>query len=431
MNFPNLKPFLFIIFIALIFLFFRIENGNYRTVDSWDYAKTAQIIKDGSYFKPCVNYEDVGFKTRRPIVYPLFFLIFNGLANDLWVVLAQTILLGFNFFMMFKILQKLNIKSVWLFSCFILLSPTFFIYAHIIMAEILSVTFFILIIYNLLGELTSRKVIYIQLLLILLVFTKPVFYIFTTINIPLFLYFFYKKRMFNLSIFLPFIIVLAYMSFNSYRTGYFHFSSIQNVNLIDYNIYFFKARSLGEDKAIEWKDSVYKRAEEFKTFGEKNEFYTNVGKTEIQKNIISYSWYHFFTTLRGIVDPGRYDLSTFNKQKYDPKSGFLRKLNTENFSKVLKDLIDNYLILIIILLPIFIFKLLRCFWVSRYLWMERRNFNFKHFYLFTFCCYYVFITGPVNVSRYMLFIETIILIVAVLSIEKYGYKLKIDKSKAL
>ena len=123
-------------------------------------------------------------------------------------------------------------------------------FTQIVMSEWL-IMFLVTLLFWFLTQTWSRKTfIYIQIITIILAFTKPIFYPLIYFNFIFFTVFFIKKRFFNIWLFIPIIILQLYLNFNEKRTGYRHFSSIENINLINYNLYSFKSKYTSELKQI-------------------------------------------------------------------------------------------------------------------------------------------------------------------------------------
>ena len=126
---------------------------------------------------------------------------------------------------------------------------------------------------------------YIQILTVLLAFTKPVFYPFIYVNLLFFGIYFYRKKVFSFWLFLPIILLQLYLSFNEKTTGYKHFSSIENHILVKYNIYYFKSSEIGKPEADKWLKGIYKdKRYVYQSFKDQNIYLKKVALDEIQNN---------------------------------------------------------------------------------------------------------------------------------------------------
>lgn len=413
----------------IAFLIARIIHGNYRLSDSDEYFATAELLKSGKYFgQTSAIFEAINL-TKRPFLYPLL-ILFPGFLSDLVIVLFQTILGIFNLFLVLKIFKNLGGKSYYLIAILLFLTPSIFINTHLIMTETIASNLMLLIFIQFQNKLDTRKIVYIQILLSLLLFLKPAFYLFTIVNLFFFLIYFIRTKTFQISVILPLLLTIYYIGFNQHRTGFAHFSSIQNINLIDYNLSLFKMNQEGFDKAELWKNDVYEEAEKFKTFEELSNYLDKRGKTEIKNNLISYTLFHTKGAIRGMFDPGRFDLMTFHEQQ-DASQGFMQLLNKQDFMSVLKGLLEyKYKIVILILIPIFLANIFKWFFAFAYLWKNKKLLNFRNAYLILIFGYSILITGPVNTCRYMVPLQGILIVIAVLGFDRIKQKSPVISDEA-
>ena len=120
-----------------MFLFLRILNGNYRIADSQEYIETADLIKNGLYFQQTNRIEASTLLTSRPFLYPLFIYII-GPTNDIAIILLQTFIGFMNLYLSIRLFEKIaGTSSFSLFILLIILTPSVFIYTHLIMSECL------------------------------------------------------------------------------------------------------------------------------------------------------------------------------------------------------------------------------------------------------------------------------------------------------
>ena len=120
------------------------------------------------------------------------------------------------------------------------------------MSEWLVMTLVLVMTYTFLYEFTKKRFLLIQILTILLALTKPVFFPIIYFNFIYFAIFLYRKKIFSLYLFFPVIFLFSYLKINEYKTGYTHFSSIENINLIDYNLYYYKSFTESQEIADKW-----------------------------------------------------------------------------------------------------------------------------------------------------------------------------------
>ncbi|MDI1255179.1 MAG: hypothetical protein PSV16_03680 [Flavobacterium sp.] len=398
----------------------RIVSGNFKLVDSDEYLYTADIIKNGQYFYRDLNFEDAFLKTRRPFFYPLFLAAF-GSFNLIAILFIQTLLGIFNAYLLLQLYKKLQGKLVGYFTLFFIFSFSIFVYTQLIMSEWLAMLLLTLLSLLLTSDFNKKRFFWIQIITALLAFTKPVFFPIIYLNLFYFSVYFFKKKNFSFSLFIPAILLFLYLGFNNYRTSYTHFSSIENTNLIDYNLYYYKSSTESKPIADQWVRSVYDESQKYQDFKTRSEFIKSKASEEIRTHFISYSWYHFHTAVRGIFDPGRFDLMTFFK-KEDGRQGFLEILNSE---KSIKNIMKNeYFYIYLLLIPALIILLAKLFFSAFFVWKGKSNVNFLNFYLLILVLYYILITGPVNSSRLMMPFQGLFIVFATLGIQKMKERIK-------
>ena len=404
-----------IIGLFILFFLFRVLSNNFYLTDSYEYLDIAHKIRNFNLFD---SNPPQTFSTKRPFVYPLFLSFFYNLPIIISVIF-QTLVGVFTFFLIFKILNKFEIKIKKSYLWFFVFTPSIFIYTQLIMAEWLVMFFLTLLFWLLIQKWSPKNFAYIQVISLLLAFTKPIFYPILYINFIFFIIYFTKEKKFSFWIFFPLIVLQSYLTFNEVKTGYKHFSSIENINLINYNLYYFKSNTASETDADLWLDSIYNLEYEKKSFKDQNVYLRKVAKEEIKQHFFQYSFYHFYTSIRGLFDPGRYDLMTFFK-KENGQQGFLEILNKR---KSVWSLLNNsYSFVYLLLIPILLTILIKWFFFFKYIFTNKLD--FKTYYILVVFMFYVLITGPVNSSRYIMPFQGVIITLAILGMSYKGKILK-------
>lgn len=398
LNYKEKRILLSISLIFTFFLIFRIVSQIYFLSDSYEYIEVAEQINNFTFLD-----------TKRPFFYPLFLSLFSGF-NTILTILIQTVLGILNFYLFLKILNFYEVEFKKKYLYFLIFTPSIFIYTQLIMSEWLVMLLLTSLLWFLIQDWSHKNFAFIQIITLLLAFTKPIFYPFIYINFLFFSFYLLKKRVFNMWLFIPILVLQLYLNFNEYRTGYKHFSSIENINLINYNLYYFKSSTQSKEKADLWLNSVYNDSGfESKDFKEQNIYLKEIAMKEIKQNLLKYCSYHFFTSIRGVFDPGRFDLITFFR-KEDGKQGFLEILNSD---KSIFSLFKNQFALVyILLIPIFIFNLLKWYYFSKFLIFNKLH--YLTYYIIILLIYYILVSGPVNCSRYMMPFQLILMFFGIL-----------------
>jgi hypothetical protein len=414
----------FISFVAIIFYCLRLYSGNFFLTDSEEYLNTSKVILDGSYFLKTPENELVQMATKRPFLYPLFLTI-QFFLNTESILFLQTLATILSCYLLVQCLKKLHTTINPLLYIITSLSTSLFIYSNLIMSEWLCLLLFTFLAFVLLHTFNTKRFVIIQIITMLLAATKPVFFPLIYFNFLYFSVYFFRKKTFSYALFLPSLFLVCYISLNNYKTGYSHFSSIENINLIDFNLYYFKSNKESKDIADKWKDSVYQENAKYTTFKKQSIFLNKVGQNEIRKNLFSYSWYHFYTSLRGMFDPGRFDIMTFFK-KEDGKQGFLEMLNSKKPLTSIMSAKQAWLyILLSGILLINFFKIILFFF---YFISNRKKTTSLINYLFLLIVLYILLSGPVNCSRLMMPMQLVIICFAFKHYNEYKSKSKLLKN---
>ena len=403
--------------VMLLFWLFRWLNGDYRLADSNEYIQTALLIKNGSWFLPASNPARAVMLTKRPFLYPMWLLL-TGPASDGLIAFLQNIFGLLTLFLSVKLFELMGGRKPFVLFLFILLTPCIFIYTHLLMTEVIAASLITLLAVLCFSEFSRWKFIGVQVIIGLLPFLKPVFYPFVFINFLywLFLYFKRKHSIMLLSA-VPILLVFLYMSFNSYRTGYFQFSSIQTINLENYNLFYFEVKENGYDRALQVKDSLDQEALKYSSFRDRSRFLEKASADILSGNLFSYALFHTEGAIRGIFDPGRFDLFTFLPKSDKKESGFLAMLNEDGvFETVIKTFHSPEFWIYLILIPVFLAQIVKWILIGKYAWRYHHRPDPRALFFSIFIGFIILITGPLNASRFMMPFEPVLSVFAALAI---------------
>jgi hypothetical protein len=242
-----------------------------------------------------------------------------------------------------------------------------------------------------------------ELMIVLGILVKPVLYPFIILNIllSLVLYYRYRQRLVIISSLIPLVFVIIYASINQQRTGYFHVSSIQQVNLVDYNLYFYLMDQQGEDKASEITGEIRATCARESDFSKRSACLSDAATNIFKDDIVSYGWFHLKGMGRFFIDPGRFDLYQFFGLERSRGSGFLYHINKSGIKGAWEYLRMQQTGMILLLLVIAFVNLLRAIGFLFFLFNRKIDVAFRLF-LFFLTGYIAFATGPLGASRFML-----------------------------
>ena len=408
-------------------LIFAVSIGNVEMADSVEYLVQAEnLYQNGSRCSaPLIeSHCDPIHLTKRPPVYSLIAGLFIWLGSPIFVLLIfQNLLSLFNILLMVRIIQEWKTGGISIALGLALFIITQYIYANVIMSELLLQTWFLLLVYTISKYLINKKIIYLAtaaLVLILAMLTKPVAYPLTPIFAALFLWIAFKNRspFVGLWAVIPFLTMLTYSSWNEQQTGYRHFSSIQNINLVDYNTNFFLRSTHGTELADSTLREIYDGAANFDTFAEKQRYLRQEAMHIIRDNPLSYAWWHFKGALRGFFDPGRFDLYNFTGMEGETEEGLLYKLNEEGITAAWNHLISGPIFITFILFLTFFLKALLFFsWIG--VLFAKKIPSYQLALILILPLYIAMATGPLNASRFMLPVMPLLIIGASISLNYF------------
>ena len=399
---------LFLLLIHLVYFLFQAINQNHTLNDSKEYLQMAENIRQGLFYcgGPGENVNP-DFYTKRPPAYPLFIFLGHLICHHPFLILfLQNILSFFSLLWLRNSLFAIGYKTAFdkYFILLSLFSPSQFIYANMIMSEILFQFFvtgmFIFLLLFILRKQWKYMILY-HLFLTLGVFTKPILFPFAFINLFFILFISIKQK--NILPFLaslfPLVMIILYMNFNKKRTGVQHFSSIQKINLIDYNVNYFLVSKYGEQYADSVVRKVKSEASEKDNYRDEYSFTMQKGKEILLNDEASYVWYHIKGVWRYFMDPGRFDLSNFLGLEDIQGKGLYYILHYEGWKAAIKFLLSQNVLLLIFLIMIMFFNILKTAGLMMFEFNSEIPVEIRLF-VFLLVFYFAGVTGPIAASRF-------------------------------
>jgi hypothetical protein len=397
-----------VVVLQLGFLVIQLVQQNYFLDDSEEYIRVADnLLSDGMLY--CGDTDemlDPALYTKRLPGYPSFLVLVRLFTTSMIpVVILQMLLSLASILLMLKIFSPEK-QGRTILLVLLVLYPAQFIYSNMVMTEILFQLVLMLAALRLYRYIRTEKIgllwLY-QLLLIVAILIKPVMYLFIVPNVILFIVLYYKsrQRLVLISSFLPVIFVIILGGVNQQRTGYYHISSIQQTNLVDYNLYYFLMDRDGKEVASAVKEQVYATCDSQKDFKEKSECLTGAVTSVFKEDLKGYALFHLKGMIRFFIDPGRFDLYNFFGIEKERGKGFLYHLNEGGVKAAWRHLLRQPVIIIAWLAMIALLNLLRLAGFLAFLF----NRNFKpefRLFLFFLIGFLAFATGPLGASRFML-----------------------------
>lgn len=130
---------------------------------------------------------------------------------------------------------------------------------------------------------------------------------------------------------LPVLVAGIYMRWNEQRTGYFHFSSIAEINLLHYNAAGVVRQLDGPVTEEKWVASVLRAANAQPDFAGRQRLIRDRADSVIFAHPFIYARQHLLGMGTMLLDPGRFDISEFLALKPLPGGGLLARVRSEGW----------------------------------------------------------------------------------------------------
>ncbi len=339
------KIFLFLILaIHIAYFVCALIIGVFVTEDSPEYLHMANNMLKGALYSGDLNEPyDMKFLTLRPPGYSIFLVPWVVLSNSPCLILFVQNLLSIStllgLWMLWKEMRPSTANIHWAVIGTVLF-PTGMIYVNMIMAEVLFQSLMFWAFYCFVRYVkggSSGFMLGYNLLLTSALFVKPVLLYFWVPNLLLTLGMqLYRK---DLSI-LPMPLILAlcallYSSYNESRTGYFHFSSIKNINVLNFNARQLLRTQYGQTYADSVISSIQAEAQATGSFREEYGMMEQRGKDLVMASPVDYFYVHARGALSFFLDPGRHDLVLFFDIQSEERMGFFNELDKNGLKGIL------------------------------------------------------------------------------------------------
>ncbi len=386
--------------------FHTLRNPNTMyTADSREYLQAADnvrhhfILYAGDIQQPI----NPALYSRRPPLYPVFiFLSTLVFKNHQFIILTQIALYLLNLLLLWKILSCFKLSSITkdLILILYLLYPSHIIYTHMIMSEIVLQTFLLWALLQFLQfQLTHqlKHLFWYNIAVSLAVLTKPILLYFWIPNLILHLWLFMRDRRKQIVVMsLLFIFTISSWSMRNYfHTGYFHYSSIKNFNLLYYNTHSFLTYKYGSEQAEKFILELESKTQTL-NFAESNRLIEKSCFAVLSANAIDYSLYHLRGAFFFFIDPGRYDIYQF--LGLPAETGFFHLISRQGIVGILNQLknipplVIGYLFLMASI-NILLFISLIVFILKGHLPRELK------WFIVGVVCYFAVMVGPLGASR--------------------------------
>ncbi|WP_125932584.1 hypothetical protein [Hymenobacter glacialis] len=282
--------------------------------------------------------------TIRPVGYPLALLALGGLLKvPFLVLLFQNLLslLNLGLVLQWWAHTVRPQRRYWKWAVVLGLSfPAQLIYANAVMSEMLLQTVVVGMFWGGVWVIESRKPKYmaaIAVTTVLALLLKPVFYPLALIVAGAGGALAWREKKVRLAAIaaIPLLVTGLYMGWNMQRTGYFHFSSIAEINLLHYNAAGVVRQVNGPEAEEAWVAAVLTDANQRADFADRQMLIRTRALALIGKHPIVYARQQVQGMGAVFVDPGRFDISQFLGVAPPPDGGLSVQIRNGGFFRAL------------------------------------------------------------------------------------------------
>jgi len=386
--------------------------GRPYSYDSVEYIQLASNLRKGIYYSGNAQLPvDPFFITLRPPVYSLFLLLCWTLFGQqvAGILVVQNLLSVFNCILVKDTFDRFypGRKHAWLYALLVIGFPMQVVFANMVFSDILLQTFLMLYFRELLRYLQlsqPRRALKMALWLILAVFTKPVMFPFLFLQAVFLLLRATRRRQWLLLIYalLPLLLLAGYGQWNKQRTGLYHISSVQSLNLLDYNLASYYSFRYGPEVMQHKMDSIKSTLSGVSSFKERYERSAAIAGKEMKREGWRYACFHVLSGCQMFVDPNKLEFDIFARQFHyinNYQTSFMDSWRTERWNGVVQYLRHYPYLLLLLLTPLF--GLLRLGGLALF-FADRKNSREIRIVVAVFVLYFVAVTGPVANARYFL-----------------------------
>lgn len=377
--------------------------------DSFEYLAQAENIRAaGSFYsgdttKPL----DKDLITKRPPLYPLFIAGVKAIVpSNIAIIILQTMIALMTLLATAALMRTVNIVpsgvTALLLPAMLIITPSHFLYANFIMTETILQAIVLLMTFALFTFIIRKKERYLYLyhfLLIAAMLTKPVFYLFAVPSAVYVLWLAYKDKRprYMISALIPFAVIAGVIGWNYSRTGYAQYSSIQTINILYYNSYYFLVKTRGDAEAKRIITDIETAAANKASYAERTRYiHAECGKI-IKNDVVRYAVFHARGVLNFFLDAGRFDLHNFFSLPSD-NTGLLYHFSSGGYRGAIAYLLRQPPGLIAALALILAGNLIKLAAVIVFLFIRIRL-EFRVF-IVGCICYIAFATGPLGATRF-------------------------------
>ena len=314
-----------VLVVAHLLLFCWVLGTNsWSFPDSDRYLRAAENIREHGelYARPWTGAPPQGQAvqeyTIRTVGYPLVVMGWRWGNSGPWALLLfQNLLsvLNIGLVLSWWARRALPTTRQWMVVLLgIMTFPTQFIYANAVMSEVILQTVVLLMTGAALVYIGTRQLRYFAggvAAVVAALLIKPVFYPLAVVAAVLGVVLAWQLAAKKLALLglVPLVVVALYMGWNKQRTGYAHFSSIAEINLLHYNAAGVVRQTAGPAAEEQWVAAVVEEANAQPNFAARQQLIQHRAVAVLRAQPLMYARQHAQGMVTFFLDPGRFDVS--------------------------------------------------------------------------------------------------------------------------
>lgn len=350
----------------------------------------------------------VDYFSIRPPLYAVFIVLAKFFSSSILPLLVtQNSISIFTCWLVYRFAQEQGFSSPntqRIFWVAVVLYPAQMIHANFVMTEIVFQLWLVgifITLFRFVYQPSFKSSFLLALLLSLCLLTKPV-----SLFIPLLVwgfmlwYGFRQKAQWKL--FLPqLLVVVTFQGIcmqNQHATGYYHYSSIKNINQLKYNARYTLIDAQGEAYADSVVADVIQQAAAAENYGDRLTIMNNAANDIIIAHPLSFAKVYVKGVIAFFLDPGRFDMFHFFALEEKGTLGLMHEMQTKGLSAV-----SSYIqkAPVAVLLLLFICLVWNGIVAAAFIYFAFTCTNHPlRNIVMIFVLYVALATGPVGVSRY-------------------------------
>ncbi|QHJ07708.1 hypothetical protein [Hymenobacter busanensis] len=323
-------------------LLYQLQQHHYLFPDSDRYlAEAANITRHGEFYaSPLTEPIRAQEYTIRTPAYPLLLAALGTPQGYVvWMLLAQNLLSLLNLAAVARLAARYTPPRWGWWLALVVTFPAQLIYANVLMSEMLLQTAVVGLCSSGFAFWQTRR--WPQLAGVAAWATaamliKPVFYPFCLVVLLAGLYAAWQQRRVALAAVaaVPLVLALLYQGWNWQRTGYFHFSSIAEINLLRYNVRGALRKAEGPEVAERVVLGIIRAAENQLGFAAQQRYIKEQSLAVLREHPVAYGVLHAQGMANFFLDPGRFDVVHFLAVPEPPGQGLLARFNAEGYAAI-------------------------------------------------------------------------------------------------